>query len=1202
MTKNQRWGFVLQCLAILVSVPPVLALSPAATRKYDDITARLLLDASNNTRFLRPSVKMPSMASHSTSGVTPKVNFLGVRTVVEEVEGPPPNIAELLEKVENITWKMFQIMMKHPDIMVIMTAHPKLVTQLEISRRNPRIPRAEKMSALRQLYDGAPELWPAMMRLLSSQDTQQLVEYALHDSPVESAVPLIQSLLNDTALWDGYHKVMMDEQKAKRLADETKEMMLNFMGLFGENGTSTSSIASLLKKTRASFGHIWNVTRGDLSPGMDQLIMGPTWKNMLRHLFDKVQLPKSMNGVNFVPENKPLHKLGEDLLTYMSADVVESSMDFMFYDDVIDEYIDQLCSGLSQGKGFMTIGTEFDISPIYNVRTPFGAAIRGLLDSYHRTLVLTAIIGNIVTIAVVVLMSCIKYKTLMVGQQLGKTKASDNAMMEKVMRRDVTLEELRNHNLPGDLWMAVDGFVCDITEFVNVHPGGADLLLTYAGTDATEHFNEVGHSNLAKDLIKERLVGVLSDANVEHSSEQSNANLGILQQIKNAAKQRLPAKVLSLFTKEDRFNFHKLVGVIVIGHYIWRYVIALKGEWLYHMLHFKPGPDDPMGFDGSWFSLFSVWFCIVLQLSSFQFILPRNRVLGKPMLWQEWRAHNLIFTLRSLFGFTAVWIGMHWNWHGWKSDVIILCLCFGAILFQLNMVDVVSKALRDSKHESLTASWPLWDGCPLWLERCVKFYYSIGINQLTMMVMMHQSRMLPSLYFIGILILQTDSFAMTLVRKNIIKTESFHAYYLWNMWHAAWLPLMTFATVALMLGLVRNFFLMAIVELWAIPVAVYFARFNGLSKYGCWTGVFVRFFLDLKVPGVPDVGFYSWLALPAVWLVWALGQRLVAGFVFEYRIRRFLEGGRLKPMRLKSRECVGGSLYKLSFEMPVGFACGLMPGQHVKLAVPNMSRGSKTWNGHENLEEEAEEISRSYTPISPPEASCIEVLVKHYEHDVSRGFPQGGRASKYLIGNAKIGDNILASGPHGHRIYFGNGYFEVMVGQPRLRPRKCAFLAGGSGITPAISVIREVQAETRRKNNAAEAWRMLDWENGIELESIEVLHVNRMTTDALPLTFYEDPCQPTQLIPISVRNLITGPEQEKDEDTNAKNNADINNEDACSTWNIANAKLTKEAIIEAFHAPADDMLVIVCGPSRFVSEVCQPLLAEIGYKHVIGMY
>jgi hypothetical protein len=45
---------------------------------------------------------------------------------------------------------------------------------------------------------------------------------------------------------------------------------------------------------------------------------------------------------------------------------------------------------------------------------------------------------------------------------------------------------------------------------------------------------------------------------------------------------------------------------------------------------------------------------------------------------------------------------------------------------------------------------------------------------------------------------------------------------------------------------------------------------------------------------------------------------------------------------LKARNLLTKSLYHLEFEMPVGYHCGMMPGLHLRLLTPNISKGIPT--------------------------------------------------------------------------------------------------------------------------------------------------------------------------------------------------------------------------------------------------------------------
>ncbi|XP_076991354.1 cytochrome b5 isoform X2 [Tamandua tetradactyla] len=72
-----------------------------------------------------------------------------------------------------------------------------------------------------------------------------------------------------------------------------------------------------------------------------------------------------------------------------------------------------------------------------------------------------------------------------------------------------TLEEIQKHNHSKSTWIILHHKVYDLTKFLEEHPGGEEVLREQAGGDATENFEDIGHSTDARELSKTFIIGEL---------------------------------------------------------------------------------------------------------------------------------------------------------------------------------------------------------------------------------------------------------------------------------------------------------------------------------------------------------------------------------------------------------------------------------------------------------------------------------------------------------------------------------------------------------------------------------------------------------------------------------------------------------------------------------------------------------------------
>nr|XP_056718394.1 cytochrome b5 [Euleptes europaea] len=70
-----------------------------------------------------------------------------------------------------------------------------------------------------------------------------------------------------------------------------------------------------------------------------------------------------------------------------------------------------------------------------------------------------------------------------------------------------TLAEVAKRHTEQETWLVLHGRVYDVTRFLREHPGGEEVLLEQAGRDATESFEDVGHSVDAREMLDQYLIG-----------------------------------------------------------------------------------------------------------------------------------------------------------------------------------------------------------------------------------------------------------------------------------------------------------------------------------------------------------------------------------------------------------------------------------------------------------------------------------------------------------------------------------------------------------------------------------------------------------------------------------------------------------------------------------------------------------------------
>lgn len=115
------------------------------------------------------------------------------------------------------------------------------------------------------------------------------------------------------------------------------------------------------------------------------------------------------------------------------------------------------------------------------------------------------------------LLECTVFGTI-VGKKLPvKNRSSKSSTMEsqplessgsRESGREISVQELTEHNEEGDCWVAIHGKVYDLTEFAEEHPGGAESVHVLAGQDGSDAF-AAAHSEDVLEDFEDEYLGIL---------------------------------------------------------------------------------------------------------------------------------------------------------------------------------------------------------------------------------------------------------------------------------------------------------------------------------------------------------------------------------------------------------------------------------------------------------------------------------------------------------------------------------------------------------------------------------------------------------------------------------------------------------------------------------------------------------------------
>jgi hypothetical protein len=253
--------------------------------------------------------------------------------------------------------------------------------------------------------------------------------------------------------------------------------------------------------------------------------------------------------------------------------------------------------------------------------------------------------------------------------------------------------------------ISIHGSRYNLTDWAKAHPGGVNVLKKLHSRDASKAFEAAHHSAEAYAMMKDFCI----DEDPSIVETKSSKKRTTAEDTKKTWRVRR-----KLFTKEDPIGIHKYLGLFCLINFIGRY----------SQMYFRD-PAAGLGTRGHpWFSIACLIPHAVLSLSSLIFhTVPKERIVGKPMIWQEYRVHNIIFGVRSVLTALAASLAVRAG-NGLVSRKLAIAFSGACVLLANHGADIATDKLRAVEAESTTATMPYWEGCSIATQMRFKSFYA----------------------------------------------------------------------------------------------------------------------------------------------------------------------------------------------------------------------------------------------------------------------------------------------------------------------------------------------------------------------------------------------------------------------------------------------------------------------------------------------